>query len=69
MGTNSENQYYKLNSELTGNCYLLSEIPIGYEIPLRSELNNFATEKINKRNNIDSTTNPYYSYIYELIWS
>ena len=66
VGTNSENQYYKLNSEETGNCYLLSEIPSDYEIPLVSELNKFATKKINERNNVNSSS-PYYSTIYELI--
>ena len=67
VGTNAENQYYKLDSEETGNCYLLEEISDSYEIPLRSELNNFATQKINERNEIYSTSSPYYSYIYELI--
>ena len=67
VGTNSENQYYKLDSEETGNCYLLEEIEENYEIPLRSELNSFATQKINERNEINSPTSPFYSYVYELI--
>ena len=67
VGTSSETMYYKLGSEEKGNCYLLNEIPSDYEIPLRSEINNLATKKINERNNINSTDSEYYTYIYELI--
>jgi hypothetical protein len=66
-GTNSDTQYYKLDSGETGNCYLNSEIPDGYEIPLVEELNELATEKINERNGITSPDNANYCYIYERI--
>lgn len=66
-GTNSDTQYYKLDSGETGNCYLNTEIPDGYEIPLVEELNEIATQKINERNGITSPDNGNYSYIYERI--
>ena len=66
-GTNSDTQYYKLDSGITGNCYLNSEIPDGYEIPLVEELNEIATAKINERNGITSSTDENYCYIYERI--
>ena len=70
VGISSETQYYKLDSEEKGNCYLLSEIREkynNYEVPLRSELNKLATKKINERNKITSPDNVHYAYIYELI--
>ena len=70
VGTSFDTQYYKLDSEESGNCYLYSEICENfgnYEIPLRSELNSIATRKINERNNVESPDSPYYAYIYELI--
>jgi len=66
-GTNSDTQYYKLDSGETGNCYLRSEIPDGYEIPLIEELNEIATGKINERNGITSPDNANYCYISERI--
>ena len=66
-GINSDTQYYKLDSDETGNCYLLSEIPDSYEIPLVDELNELATEKINIRNEIESKDDRNYAYIYERI--
>ena len=67
VGTSLETQYYKLDSEESGNCLLYSEIPDNYEIPIKSELNKIATKKINERNNVLTTDSPYYAYIYELI--
>jgi len=67
IGTNSDTQYYKLDSGETGNCYLRSEIPDGYEIPLVEELNEIATGKINERNGITSPDNANYCYISERI--
>ena len=67
FGTNSGTQYYKLDSEDAGNCYLIGQIPEGYEIPLVEVLNEIATGKINERNEITSQDNANYAYIYERI--
>ena len=70
VGTSLDTQYYKLDSEETGNCYLYSEMIEkynNYEIPFRSELNQMATRKINERNNVASPDLADYTYIYELI--
>ena len=65
-GTNSNTQYYKLDSGETGNCYLFEEIPDNYQIPLVDELNELATEKLNARNEI-TAENENYALIYERI--
>ena len=65
-GTNTDTQYYKLDSGDTGNCYLFEEIPDNYEIPLVDELNEMATEKLNQRNEI-TVENENYALIYERI--
>ena len=67
VGTSLITQYYKLNSEETGNCYLINEIPTSYEIPIKNELNKLATQKLNERNNITSNEDENYVYIYDLI--
>ena len=66
-GYNLETQYYKLDSEEAGNCYLATEIPDDYEIPLVDELNELATSKLNARNEITSEDSPNYARIYERI--
>ena len=67
IGNNEEDQYYKLDSEDEGNCYLLSEIPSDYEIPLNHVLNQRATDKLNERNGISSSDDENYAYIYDFI--
>ena len=62
----SSSQYYKLDSEEAGNCYLINEIPENYQIPLIEELNVLATRKINLRNGISSEGKDWV-YIFEKI--
>ena len=62
----SSSQYYKLDSEEAGNCYLINEIPENYQIPLIEELNDLATRKINLRNGILSEGKDWV-YIFEKI--
>ena len=51
--------YYKLDSGETGNCLLFEEIPNAYEIPLNEEINEIATLKINRRNEVEPGNEKY----------
>ena len=57
--TNSLEPYYKLDSGETGNCLLFEEIPSEYEIPLVEEVNEIATIKINRRNEVEPGNENY----------
>ena len=62
-----DDQYYKMDTYSTGNCYLVSEIPSYYNIPLETEFNEEATIKINIRSYNYQSGDQYKILIYERI--
>ena len=65
--SNSDIQYYKMDTFSAGNCVLFSEIPSYYNIPENSEFNEEATKKINIRNYNYQNGDQYKILIYEKI--